>query len=142
MRCPVVAAAQSGRIRILALHGAPCRRYLEELRRPYYGVPLNVSFTRAIFCFVLSILAAAVSLTAVVVLGAVKFAPVLLRALYLYTRLLTKMSMQDVCLWGLFWLIGLGFVPVAVVLAYALVVLLPLGYIGPTAAIHGYYAAG
>lgn len=105
-------------------------------------VPLNVSFTRAIFCFVLSILTAAASLAAVVVLGAVKFAPVLFRALYHYTRLLTKMSMQDACLWGPFWLIGLGFVPVAVVLAYALVLLLPLAYIGPSAAIHGYHASG
>lgn len=116
--------------------------YLEYLRSPYYGVPLNVSFTRAALCFLLSLATATTSFALFAILGAIKLAPVLVRSIYLYAKLLRQFDLQKLCLWGPFWLMGLGFVPVGVLLVFVFVLLSPWVYIGPISAIRAYHAEG
>lgn len=60
---------QACALEVWKFHGVLYFSYLGELRQPYYGEPLDVSFVRLLIAVVLSVLCSLINMLAVGVLG-------------------------------------------------------------------------
>ncbi|GIL76015.1 hypothetical protein Vretifemale_5757, partial [Volvox reticuliferus] len=112
--------------------------YLDELRRPYYGEPLDVSLVRLLIAAVLSLLCSLLGTLAVMLLGIIRLPFIIARALGEWMSLLGKCPAKLMCLWLPLWVLGIPLIPGVVLSLFLLVMLGNAVYIGPTCGVVAY----
>ncbi|GLI65033.1 hypothetical protein VaNZ11_008446 [Volvox africanus] len=112
--------------------------HLDELRRPYYGEPLDVSLVRLLIAAVLSLLCSLLGTLAVLLLGLIRLPFIVARALGEWMSLLGKCPAKLMCLWLPLWVLGIPLIPVVVLSLFFLVALGNAVYIGPTCGVVAY----
>ncbi|KXZ41291.1 hypothetical protein GPECTOR_574g620 [Gonium pectorale] len=114
--------------------------YLDELRRPYFGEPLDVSPLRLLFAAVAALCCSLVSTLAVLILGMLRLPFIMARALAEWLSQLTACPTKLACLWLPFWLLGIPAIPVLVLGGFLLLLASCLAYLGPTCGVVAYVA--
>lgn len=112
------------------------------MRSPFYGVPLNVSFFRALMALLIAILATLTSLSLVALLGAVKFIPFLAASALRYCQSLQRRAESRTRLLALspLWLLaGCVLVPAGMLLGWAMLFLTCITYVGPVSGVESYF---
>ncbi|GIL44676.1 hypothetical protein Vafri_2204, partial [Volvox africanus] len=112
--------------------------HLDELRRPYYGEPLDVSLVRLLIAAVLSLLCSLLGTLAVLLLGIIRLPFIIARALGEWMSLLGKRPANVMCLCLPLWVLGIPLLPVVVLSLFFLVLLGNAVYIGPTCGVVAY----
>eukprot|EP00195_Chlamydomonas_chlamydogama_P015975 CAMPEP_0202911878 /NCGR_PEP_ID=MMETSP1392-20130828/56165_1 /ASSEMBLY_ACC=CAM_ASM_000868 /TAXON_ID=225041 /ORGANISM="Chlamydomonas chlamydogama, Strain SAG 11-48b" /LENGTH=601 /DNA_ID=CAMNT_0049602565 /DNA_START=261 /DNA_END=2067 /DNA_ORIENTATION=- len=112
--------------------------FLDDMRSPYYGEPMDISLGRMLLCVFIAAINSISSFVLMAVVGALKVVPIIFKIWSMWAKLLTEPPLMWICLWFPFWLLSFAVIPALVLGAWAVLLLGCFGFLGPASAVASY----
>lgn len=114
--------------------------WMRAMRSPFYGVPLNIAFGRAMLAVLIGMVTTATSLILVILIGAVKCIPFTVAAYWKHVDMVQRLPQARMVTLGPLWLIcALVVAPIGVVVTWSMFLLACATYVGPVSGIESYF---